>query len=114
MVFPEQRRGSPRTFSVPVFFFLCTLTMLFFTPSVSEAQNRECVTCHLEETPGMVADWEASRHSEVGVGCTTCHGEGDHDAYDMGRIDKIPTPETCMDTVHCSGLTQYARTKRLK
>ena len=56
---------------------------------------RDCVTCHLEETPGLVADWEASKHSGVGVGCTTCHGEGEHDAYDMGRIDKIPTPETC-------------------
>ena len=58
----------------------------------------------------MVADWKLSRHAEVGVGCTTCHGEGDHDAYDMGRIDKIPTPETCR-TCHPTQVDQFSAGK---
>ncbi len=91
--------------------FLTPLLLLAFSfPTAASAQNRECVTCHLEETPGMVADWEASRHAEVGVGCTTCHGEGDHDAYDMGRIDKIPTPETCR-TCHPAQVEQFSSGK---
>ena len=79
---------------MPGSLFLPLLLFSVAIPSSIVAQNRDCVTCHEEETPGMVADWKLSRHAEVGVGCTTCHGEGDHDAYDMGRVDKIPTPET--------------------
>lgn len=58
----------------------------------------------------MVADWKLSKHAAVGVGCTTCHGEGEHDAYDMGRIDKIPTPETCR-VCHPTQVDQFSSGK---
>ncbi len=66
--------------------------------------------CHTTETPGIVEDWQLSRHARMGVGCTTCHGEGVHDANEMGRVDKIPTPETCR-TCHARQVEQFSAGK---
>ena len=53
-----------------------------------------CVECHLKVTPGIVADWELSKHSTGSVECSVCHGEEHQSAEDIGKA-KIPTPETC-------------------
>lgn len=34
---------------------------------------RQCVECHAKETPGIVADWNNSRHAPAGVTCLDCH-----------------------------------------
>jgi hypothetical protein len=36
--------------------------------------KRECVSCHLEVTPGIVSDWQLSKHSRNLVTCSVCHG----------------------------------------
>ena len=69
------RRGAP---PFGVFGFALSLAL----PAPSLAQSEACIACHETETPGVLADWRLSRHAEMGVGCTTCHGEGEHDAYD--------------------------------
>ncbi len=53
----------------------------------------ECVECHQGVTPGIVNDWQASRHAKPGVGvgpvtCAACHGD-DHQAL------RFPTPADC-------------------
>ena len=53
----------------------------------------ECVECHQGVTPGIVNDWQASRHREPGAGkppvtCAACHGD-DHQAL------RFPTPADC-------------------
>ena len=53
-----------------------------------------CVTCHKQSSPQVVADWKASRHSAVGVGCVDCHGDGHKAAGDAGAA-RMPTPDTC-------------------
>jgi len=53
-----------------------------------------CVACHRKTSPSIVADWKASRHSSLGVGCTDCHGS-DHTTKDDAAKAKLPTPETC-------------------
>jgi hydroxylamine dehydrogenase len=90
--------------------FFLLLFLFLPNPTTASAQSEECIACHEEETPGMVADWKLSKHAGVGVGCTTCHGEGEHDAYDMGRIDKIPTPETCRNC-HPDQVDQFSSGK---
>lgn len=87
-----------------------SLLLSLLIPAGAGAQTDGCVACHLEETPGVVADWRLSKHADMGVGCTTCHGEGDHDADDMGRIDKIPTPETCA-ACHAQQVDQFSAGK---
>jgi len=49
-----------------------------------------CVQCHEGITPGIVADWRASRHSqsEKPVYCSDCHGN-DHQQL------HLPTPAVC-------------------
>jgi hydroxylamine dehydrogenase len=56
------------------------------------AQN--CVTCHKVITPGIVGDWQLSKHSQNEVDCATCHGEEHTNAKNVEKVD-IPTPETC-------------------
>jgi len=37
--------------------------------------EKNCITCHKEVTPGIVADWEWSKHAKNEVSCSVCHGE---------------------------------------
>ncbi|CAD7770766.1 hypothetical protein DMNBHIDG_00246 [Candidatus Methanoperedenaceae archaeon GB37] len=34
-----------------------------------------CISCHKTVTPGLVKDWETSKHREMDVTCSVCHGE---------------------------------------
>jgi hypothetical protein len=69
-------------------------------PSVSvPASSRECVECHAEENPGIVAHWEGSTHAEKGVGCVECHQaareEADSYLHHGEEIATIVTPRDC-------------------
>ena len=35
--------------------------------------NQQCLLCHKTLDPGIVADWEHSKHAKYGVGCVQCH-----------------------------------------
>ncbi len=52
----------------------------------------QCIQCHEAITPGIVADWRASRHANLKeqdpVACPDCHG-ADHQRL------HLPTPEVC-------------------
>ncbi len=52
----------------------------------------QCIQCHEAITPGIVADWRASRHARLAekepVACPDCHG-ADHQRL------HLPTPEVC-------------------
>jgi hydroxylamine dehydrogenase len=84
-----------------------TAVMLAFAFPLAAAET--CVDCHGERTPGLVADWESSRHREVGVGCAVCHGE-EHNTVDTAKLARIPTPETCAEC-HEDQVTQFKRGK---
>ena len=68
-----------------------------------------CVDCHQGLTPGIVADWTESKHSELDVGCATCHGE-EHNSPDNTELAKIPTPETCAEC-HATQVEQFSKGK---
>lgn len=76
---------------------------LAFSRSLTEL-DKQCVSCHQEEHPGVVADWKNSRHSHVGVGCNDCHAasKGDADAQLHNQeglqnvyISPLVSPDTC-------------------
>jgi hydroxylamine dehydrogenase len=75
---------------------LPVLALLFFLPAaaVAQGQAQVCSDCHGRITPGIVADWKASKHNEAGIECTTCHGGAHTSAADAAKA-LIPTPETC-------------------
>lgn len=35
--------------------------------------GQECINCHIDESPGQVADWKLSRHAHAGISCIDCH-----------------------------------------
>lgn len=53
-----------------------------------------CIECHQKTTPGIVGDWRASKHSQNGIACDTCHGEEHTTAQDFAKA-RTPLPETC-------------------
>jgi hypothetical protein len=74
---------------------LYALLILMFLGFSAHAD--ECVDCHKKTSPGVVADWEASKHSQVTkdrATCATCHGKA-HMTKDDAKLAKMPTAETC-------------------
>jgi hydroxylamine dehydrogenase len=53
-------------------------------------KGEQCITCHQAVTPGIVKDWQSSRHSqtEPKVYCNDCHGSNHEDLH-------LPAPEVC-------------------
>ena len=45
----------------------------------------QCIECHTKATPNIVSDWKQSRHSQVEVGCDTCHGSEHMKADDAAK-----------------------------
>jgi hypothetical protein len=62
--------------------------------SLPDTQESECVECHGEMNPGIVEQFEVSRHSASGLDCSTCHGTL-HTSADDAENAAMPTPETC-------------------
>ena len=82
-------------------------------PRVSvPASSSECVDCHSQTTPGIIAHWEGSTHAETGVGCFECHRaeDGDADAHSHygNLIATIVTPRDC-STCHLDVAEEFER-----
>ncbi len=72
--------------------YISLVVLLFFLLGGMPAQT--CVECHKKLTPGIVKDWELSKHSKNDVECFTCHGE-DHTTNRDMVYATIPTPDAC-------------------
>jgi hydroxylamine dehydrogenase len=77
--------------------------------SVAVANAEDCVDCHKKTTPGIVGDWELSKHKDAGVECISCHGELHSSAADVAKA-AIPTPETC-GMCHPERVEQFSKGK---
>ncbi len=73
------------------------------------AAANTCVECHKTVTPGIVGDWELSKHFENEIGCADCHGEGHTTADDVANVS-LPTPATCNEC-HDEQVEQFSRGK---
>ena len=60
----------------------------------ARAAEEACVVCHRARTPGIVADWKASRHAEAGVTCSTCHGT-QHKSPKNWQLARLPDEHVC-------------------
>jgi hypothetical protein len=86
---------------------LCAAALVL--PAAQAWAASVCVDCHKARTPGIVSDWEASKHSAMGIECETCHGEDHRTATDAAKA-KVPTPDTCA-TCHEERVAQYKKGK---
>lgn len=94
--------------------------MAGFNPQGSEAKRvsvvrvstppaQTCIECHKTETPGIVGDWQISKHARNGVECSDCHGEEHTSAADVAKA-RIPTPETCGEC-HAKRVAEFKKGK---
>jgi hypothetical protein len=74
--------------------FQTILTILLSLLFTSAVWAQACVTCHQRVTPGIVADWQLSKHSKNKIDCAECHGAEHKSRQDVAKA-KIPTPDTC-------------------
>jgi hydroxylamine dehydrogenase len=82
--------------------------VLLLAPWGVEAAS-DCVDCHRDITPRIVADWELSAHAETGFACDTCHGTAHTDGGDVAKAT-FPTPDDCAQC-HDKQTAQYKRGK---
>jgi len=65
----------------------------------------DCIDCHKKITPGVVIDWQLSKHSIKSIGCSDCHGSKHKSAEDVANV-QLPTPEVC-GACHENRLKQF-------
>ena len=70
------------------------LVVIIFLVLVNFTNSQDCIKCHKKITPGIVNDWQLSKHSDNGISCNVCHGDAHKSANDVDKA-KIPTPKTC-------------------
>lgn len=86
---------------------LILLVLALFFAYTGSSQN--CVDCHKKITPGIVSDWELSKHHENDIECSTCHGDAHQSENDVANV-LIPTPETCANC-HEEQVNQFSKGK---
>ena len=92
------------TFLTAVLYYLAVLALTAGTGSSVQAQSPidPCVGCHTAETPEIVQQWEAGKHSKTGVKCYVCHhaeesnkkGMEHNDFFIITAVD-VTTCESC-------------------
>jgi len=90
------RRGS-RT--VGGLFAVAIGVALLGAPAIAQDESKACTACHGRENPGIVGQYESSKHRPAGVGCYECHyaEKGEPDAFEhFGKtISTIVSPLDC-------------------
>jgi len=71
--------------------------------------NDPCAECHIRITPGIVVDWQLSKHSANDVGCSACHGDGHNSMTDVDKA-RLAGPEVCAKC-HATQVEQFRRGK---
>jgi len=57
-----------------LFLFVGFAVYMFALPLIAqESGGSSCLDCHRDKSPGIVFQWESSKHGEVGVDCIFCH-----------------------------------------
>ncbi len=68
-------------------------------PTWGHPAGEDCLKCHRENSPLLVAQWEDSPHAEIGVNCMDCHqaGQDDPDAitHHGQTVSTLVSPLDC-------------------
>lgn len=71
--------------------------------------SESCTECHTRVTPGIVVDWQLSKHSQNEVGCATCHGTRHNSMTDAAEAE-IALPSVCA-RCHEDQVNQFSKGK---
>jgi hypothetical protein len=95
-----------RRIAIVSMLLFAVLPFAFLGTSASNASAQSlCVDCHSQVNPGIVADYQLSKHSQRGVDCAVCHGNQHSSANDVAKAG-IPTPEVC-GACHAERVQQF-------
>ncbi|UCF15957.1 MAG: hypothetical protein JSW59_00570 [Phycisphaerales bacterium] len=79
-----------------------------------EAKAQQCLVCHELGMPGIVKQWQDSKHSSRRVNCEACHlaRAGDPSGYSHNgfTITAVPSPQYCK-SCHPKAVEENARSK---
>ncbi len=90
----RNRTGTGGLHRIRFFLPLAVLALVSCGGETSKQVSSDCVECHRDVTPGIVTDWELSRHHAEGVDCSLCHGDEHRTAEDVALV-KTATPDVC-------------------
>ncbi len=92
------------------------IVFLPFNIVFAEEVKDSCVKCHADVTPGIIKQWQESKHSAMDVGCFTCHEakKNDPSGYEHNgfKITAVPSPLTCAQC-HSKEVEEYAKSKHV-
>ena len=71
--------------------------------------NDPCAECHTRITPGIVVDWQLSKHSANDVGCAKCHGDRHNSMTDAANAG-VAGLEVCAKC-HATQVEQFSKGK---
>jgi len=100
-----EKASGRSTIILALLLLLAAAFVITLLPALSGCDDRktadtsECTTCHNDATPGIVGQWEDSKHNSSDVGCIDCHkaNQGEPDAFDHNgyTIATIVSPTDC-------------------
>jgi hydroxylamine dehydrogenase len=113
--FRSRLRPRGRGFLLAVPACLCLLAVAL--PARAADSGDSCLTCHREKTPGLVLQWEHSRHARNQVTCIECHGReaaapGAFSHYGA-VIATLVTPKDC-GNCHGQQMEEFERSHHSK
>ena len=89
--------------------YLLTLVLLLSFLSLAIAEEENCIMCHQGITPGIVKDWNSSKHSKIDVTCSVCHGTKHTGPHNV-NLAQLPDEQLCA-TCHKEQFDEFARGK---
>lgn len=92
------------------FFVLSLISVITSGPTADSLAREDCLDCHGSQTPGIVDQWQRSKHGTAGVTCYDCHHAADSDpsGFDHNdfRVTAVVSPKTC-DGCHSREVKEF-------
>ena len=92
-------RGGKELVSLLICYCIAIFCFTFMIPGNAVAQEQDCIACHEQHSPGIVAQWQDSKHGEMGITCEYCHQAEDNEPdgfeHHGQRISVIVSPKDC-------------------
>lgn len=104
---PKAHGGIPEVIKRCSLFGFTLVCVLFLVGIVSAAEV--CIQCHSQKTPGIVQDWQLSKHAKSEVTCSVCHGT-EHKGLKDQHLAKLPDESVCAQC-HNEQFEQFSKGK---
>ncbi len=89
--------------------YLVVAVMLIMAGVLAASAAEVCIACHKGITPGIVQDWQTSKHAENDISCSVCHGDN-HKS--RSTVDKVQMPdEAVCAQCHEEQFAQFSKGK---